>query len=63
MIIGLDLDQDKIKSELDRCITTDQELHNIGSRIGIMKKGALVHESSTADITTQELQKLHLKTI
>ena len=36
---------------------------NIGSRIGIMKGGVIVHESSTADITPQELQKLYLKTI
>ncbi|MGB0839961.1 MAG: ABC transporter ATP-binding protein [Chitinophagales bacterium] len=36
---------------------------NIGSRIGIMKEEAIVHESNTADITPQELQKLYLKTI
>ena len=36
---------------------------HIGSRIGIMKEGAIVHESSTSDITPQELQKLYLKTI
>jgi len=36
---------------------------NIGSRIGIMKEGAIVHESNTADITPQELQQLYLKTI
>ncbi len=36
---------------------------NIGSRIGIMKEGAIVHESNTNDITAQELQKLYLKTI
>lgn len=36
---------------------------NIGSRIGIMKEGTIVHESNTADITAQELQKLYLKTI
>ena len=36
---------------------------NIGNRIGIMKEGAIVHESNTADITAQELQKLYLKTI
>lgn len=36
---------------------------NIGNRIGIMKEGAIVHESKTTDITPQELQKLYLKTI
>ena len=36
---------------------------NIGNRIGIMKEGAIVHESKTDDITPQELQKLYLKTI
>jgi len=36
---------------------------NIGNRIGIMKEGAIVHESNTDDITAQELQKLYLKTI
>ena len=36
---------------------------NISSRIGIMKEGAIVHESNTDDITAQELQKLYLKTI
>lgn len=36
---------------------------NIGSRIGIMKEGAIVYESNTEDITAQELQELYLKTI
>ncbi len=36
---------------------------NIGHRIGIMKEGAIVHESNTVDITPQELQQLYLKTI
>ena len=36
---------------------------NIGSRIGIMKEGSIVHESNTSDITPQELQELYLKTI
>lgn len=36
---------------------------NIGTRIGIMKEGTIVHESKTTDITPQELQKLYLKTI
>lgn len=36
---------------------------NVGSRIGIMKAGSLVHEVSTADITADQLQKLYLETI
>ena len=36
---------------------------NMGSRIGIMKSGTIVHESNTSDITPQELQTLYLKTI
>lgn len=36
---------------------------NVGSRIGIMKAGSLVHEASTANITADELQKLYLETI
>ena len=36
---------------------------NIGNRIGIMKEGAIVHESNTNDITAPELQKLYIKTI
>lgn len=36
---------------------------NIGSRIGIMKKGALIHTAETNKITAQELQDLYIKTI
>ncbi len=36
---------------------------NIGSRIGIMKEGAIVHETSTSNITADELQELYIKTI
>lgn len=36
---------------------------NVGSRIGIMKQGRLVHTLSTADITASELQQLYLETI
>jgi ABC-2 type transport system ATP-binding protein len=36
---------------------------NVGSRIGIMKEGRLVHTVDTADITAGELQKLYLETI
>jgi len=36
---------------------------NIGSRIGIMKEGAIVHEALSSNITAQELHKLYLKTI
>lgn len=36
---------------------------NIGSRIGIMKKGELIHETTTSDINAQELQQLYIKTI
>ena len=36
---------------------------NIGSRIGIMKEGALVHTADTAAITAQELQDLYIQTI
>lgn len=36
---------------------------NIGSRIGIMKEGTIVHEAHTSNITAQELQDLYLKTI
>ncbi len=36
---------------------------NMGSRIGIMKEGTIVHESHTTEITPQELQTLYLKTI
>ena len=36
---------------------------NIGTRIGIMKEGAIVHEALTSDISAKELQELYLKTI
>lgn len=36
---------------------------NIGSRIGIMKAGLLVHELSTSSITADQLQQLYLETI
>ncbi|NBP71480.1 MAG: ATP-binding cassette domain-containing protein [Cytophagia bacterium] len=36
---------------------------NVGSRIGIMKAGSLVHEVSTASITANQLQQLYLETI
>jgi len=36
---------------------------NIGSRIGIMKEGALIHTTDTTNITAQELQDLYIKTI
>ncbi len=36
---------------------------NVGTRIGIMKQGSLVHTISTKDITANELQKLYLETI
>jgi len=36
---------------------------NIGSRIGIMKEGTLIHATDTANITAQELQDLYVKTI
>jgi ABC-2 type transport system ATP-binding protein len=36
---------------------------NVGSRIGIMKQGALVHTLHTRDITANELQDLYLQTI
>jgi len=36
---------------------------NVGSRIGIMKQGSLVHTIDTADISASELQKLYLETI
>lgn len=36
---------------------------NIGSRIGIMKEGNLIHTTETAKITAQELQDLYIKTI
>ncbi|HEV8283076.1 MAG TPA: ABC transporter ATP-binding protein [Chitinophagaceae bacterium] len=36
---------------------------NIGTAIGIMKKGSLVHTVATKDITANELQQLYLETI
>lgn len=36
---------------------------NVGTRIGIMKQGELVHTISTSDITANELQQLYLETI
>lgn len=36
---------------------------NVGSRIGIMKGGQLVHTVSTVNITANELQNLYLETI
>lgn len=36
---------------------------NVGSRIGIMKAGSLVHEVSTSDVNANQLQQLYLETI
>lgn len=36
---------------------------NVGTRIGIMKGGLLVHELYTADINANQLQQLYLETI
>ena len=36
---------------------------NVGTRIGIMKQGELVHTVSTNNITAKELQQLYLETI
>jgi ABC-2 type transport system ATP-binding protein len=36
---------------------------NVGTRIGIMKGGELVHTIDTADVTATELQQLYLETI
>ncbi len=36
---------------------------NLGSRIGIMKQGSLVHTLHTKDITANQLQDLYLETI
>lgn len=36
---------------------------NVGSRIGIMKEGSLIHSTDTVDISAHELQDLYLKTI
>lgn len=36
---------------------------NIGSKIGIMKEGTLIHTAETSKISAQELQDLYIKTI
>lgn len=36
---------------------------NVGTRIGIMRKGSLVHTVTTSNITANELQRLYLETI
>jgi ABC-2 type transport system ATP-binding protein len=36
---------------------------NVGTTIGIMKSGSLVHTIQTKDITANELQSLYLETI
>ena len=36
---------------------------NVGSRIGIMNEGRLVHELATRDINANQLQQLYLETI
>lgn len=36
---------------------------NVGTRIGIMKNGSLVHELATVDINANQLQQLYLETI
>lgn len=36
---------------------------NVGTKIGIMKQGTLVHTVDTANITANELQQLYLETI
>jgi ABC-2 type transport system ATP-binding protein len=36
---------------------------NVGTRIGIMKEGMLVHEFATRDINASQLQQLYLETI
>lgn len=36
---------------------------NVGTRIGIMRQGMLVHVLETSDITANELQQLYLETI
>ncbi len=36
---------------------------NVGTRIGIMKAGSLVHELTTANINANQLQQLYLETI
>jgi ABC-2 type transport system ATP-binding protein len=36
---------------------------NVGTRLGIMRRGELVHTLSTADVSADDLQKLYLETI
>ena len=36
---------------------------NVGTRIGIMKEGSLVHTLNTSEVTANELQDLYLETI
>jgi ABC-2 type transport system ATP-binding protein len=36
---------------------------NVGTHVGIMKQGSLVHTTNTANITATELQQLYLETI
>jgi ABC-2 type transport system ATP-binding protein len=36
---------------------------NVGTRIGIMKEGKLIHEVDTGNISASELQQLYLETI
>ncbi len=36
---------------------------NVGSRIGIMKQGTIVHTAETSTISAQQLQELYIKTI
>lgn len=36
---------------------------NVGTRIGMMKEGSLVHTVSTRDVNASQLQELYLKTI
>jgi len=36
---------------------------NVGTKIGIMKQGALVHTINANDITASQLQKIYLETI
>ena len=36
---------------------------NVGTKIGIMKQGELVHTINTSEVTANELQKLYLETI
>jgi ABC-2 type transport system ATP-binding protein len=36
---------------------------NVGSHIGIMKQGELIHTLKASDITAADLQELYLQTI